>query len=58
MDEVMRCLQGSLAQAAVVRVRALQLRMDMVGLVGFEDCSLPLGSPIHLLGILVDPCER
>jgi len=34
--EIMRCLQGTFAQAAVVRFRALSMRMDLVGLLEFE----------------------
>ncbi len=31
MDEIMRDLQGTLAQAQIVRVRALSMRMGLVG---------------------------
>jgi len=31
VDEIMRHLQSALAQAAIVRVRALSMRMGLVG---------------------------
>ncbi len=34
MDEIMRFLQGTFVQGAVVRFRALSMRMDLVGLTG------------------------
>lgn len=36
VDEIMRCLQSTLAQSPLVRFRALSLRVDMVGLLEFE----------------------
>jgi hypothetical protein len=40
VDEVMRSLQGSFAQAQVARFRVLSVRMDMAGRLKFEsDCS-------------------
>jgi len=41
VDEIRRCLQGTFAQAAVVRFRALSMRMDLVGLLEFESWWKP-----------------